>query len=65
MADPGPDLRIGTTDDVQRGPDGLLMTPDDIYLNPIAHVKIFVLGFEDRFTFTDAQGRFMLDPRTT
>ncbi len=60
VADPGPDLKPGTTDDVRRGPDGVLLTADDVYLNPIAHVKVFILGQESQAVFTDAQGRFTL-----
>ena len=31
VADPGPDLTPNTPDDVQAGPDGVLMTGDDVY----------------------------------
>ena len=61
LADPGVDLRPGTVDDVKTGPDGVLMTPDDIYLHTIANVKIFILGMEDQAVFTDASGHFELD----
>ena len=60
VADPGSDLKPGTIDDVRRGPDGVLMTGDDVYLNPIAHVKVYVIGQEAQAVFTDAQGRFTL-----
>lgn len=60
LADPGPDLKMGTFDDVRPGPDGVLMTADDVYLRPIEHVKIFIIGLEDQGVFTDAQGRFEL-----
>src|SRR5206468_2161896 len=60
LADPGPDLKPGTIDDVRRGPDGVLMTGDDVYLHPIAHVKVFILGQESNAVFTDDQGRFTL-----
>ena len=60
LADPGPDLRPNTIDDVRRGPDGVLMTGDDVYLNPIANVRVYILGQESQAVFTDAQGRFTL-----
>jgi hypothetical protein len=60
VADPGPDLKPGSFDDVRAGPDGVLATGDDIYLHPIAHVKVFVIGQENQAVFTDAQGRFQL-----
>lgn len=60
LADPGPDLKPNTIDDVRRGPDGVLMTGDDVYLNPIANVRVYILGQEDQAVFTDAQGRFTL-----
>src|SRR5207237_822858 len=58
LADPGPDLKPGTFDDVRPGPDGVLMTGDDIYLHPIAGAKVYILGLENQAVFTDAQGRF-------
>lgn len=60
LADPGPDLKPGTIDDVQRGPDNLLMTADDVYLSPIAGATIFILGLEHEPVITDANGRFEL-----
>jgi hypothetical protein len=60
LVDPGPDLKPNTTDDVRRGPDGVLMTGDDVYLNPIANVRVYILGLEGQAVFTDAQGRFTL-----
>ena len=45
------------------GADQTLMTADDVHLLPIAHARVYVLGFEgvDGFdTFTDAQGNFTL-----
>lgn len=60
LADPGPDLKPGTVDDVRRGPDGVLLTADDVYLLPIVGAKIFVLGLENLAVYTDAQGRFTL-----
>src|SRR5207302_55303 len=41
VADPGPDLKPGTRDDVRAGPDGILDTADDIYLLPIAGVTVY------------------------
>ncbi len=58
VADPGPDLHPMTFDDVRVGPDGVLVTADDLYLNPIAHAKVYILGLESQFVYTDAQGRF-------
>src|SRR5262249_19139283 len=60
LADPGPDLKPGTLDDVKRGPDGVLMTADALYTNPIAHVKITIAGLEDQSVFTDDTGHFEL-----
>ena len=60
LADPGPDLRPNTIDDVRRGPDGVSMTGDDVYLNPISNVRVYILGQESQAVFTDAQGRFTL-----
>jgi hypothetical protein len=61
LADPGPDLKPGTFDDVRPGPDGVLATGDDIYLNPIAGAKVYILGLEDQAVYTDSQGRFTFD----
>ena len=44
VADPGPDDKPDTHDDVKAGPDGVLMTGDDIYLLPIAGVTVSILG---------------------
>ena len=44
VADPGPDLKPETLDDVKAGPDGVLMTGDDIYLLPIAGATVYILG---------------------
>ncbi|MFO1317985.1 MAG: Ig-like domain-containing protein [Burkholderiales bacterium] len=60
VVDPGADLEPMTFDDIRRGPDGVIHTADDVFLNPIAHAKVWVLGQEDRFVYTDAQGRFEL-----
>ena len=58
VVDPGPDLQPMTFDDMRRGPDGVIFTPDDVFLNPIAHAKVYLLGMEDRFVFTDENGFF-------
>ena len=60
LVDPGADLKVGTFDDVRPGPDGVLMTADDVYLHTIANVKIYILGLENQTVFTDAQGHFVL-----
>ena len=61
LADPGPDLKPGTRDDVRPGPDGVLMTADDVYLLPIAGATLYILGREDQKVTTGADGRFTLD----
>ncbi|MDA9391354.1 hypothetical protein WN73_11870, partial [Bradyrhizobium sp. CCBAU 45394] len=58
--DPGPDLQPMTFDDVRAGPDQILHTADDVYLNPLAHVKVYILGHESEAVYTDAQGNFTL-----
>jgi hypothetical protein len=58
VADPGPDLKPGTTDDVKPGPDRILGTADDVYLHPIASVEVYILGQENQAVYTDSQGRF-------
>jgi hypothetical protein len=60
MADPGPDLKPGTFDDVRAGPDGVLMTADDVYLNPIAGVTVSILGIPDQTVTTGSDGSFQL-----
>ncbi len=60
LADPGPDLKPGTPDDVRAGADGVLMTADDVYLLPIEGAKIYILGREDQALFTGADGYFEL-----
>ncbi|MFO0796133.1 MAG: FG-GAP-like repeat-containing protein [Gemmataceae bacterium] len=60
VADPGPDLKPGTADDVAAGGDGLLMTKDDVYKLPLAGVTVYALGREDVRVPTDANGRFTL-----
>jgi hypothetical protein len=61
VVDPGPDLEPMTFDDIRRGSDGIIHTADDVFLLPIANAKVFVLGHEERFVFTDADGYFELD----
>lgn len=58
VLDPGPDLKTMTFDDVRAGADGVLHTSDDVYLNPIAGVKVFIVGLENQAVFTDVQGNF-------
>jgi hypothetical protein len=61
VADPGPDLKPMTYDDVRPGPDGVLNTADDVYLQPLAGVKVWILGLDSQAVLTDAQGRFHFD----
>ncbi len=56
--DPGPDLKPMTNDDFRAGADGILHTEDDEFLRPIANAKVFILGLENEFVFTDADGYF-------
>ncbi|MEO5616651.1 MAG: hypothetical protein ABIS67_02690, partial [Candidatus Eisenbacteria bacterium] len=61
VVDPGDDLKPMTFDDFRAGPDGIAHTADDVFLNPIAGVKVFVVGLESTvFAITDAQGNFTL-----
>ncbi|MDG0865163.1 choice-of-anchor D domain-containing protein, partial [Pelomonas aquatica] len=64
VVDPGPDLVPGTFDDVRRGPDGILHTADDVYLNPIANAKVTILG-TGQVVYTDATGYFEFDNAPT
>lgn len=57
VVDPGVDIQPMTFDDIRRGPDGVIHTPDDVFLNPIAHAKVQILGTE-LVAYTDANGRF-------
>ncbi len=61
LADSGADLKPFTFDDQGAGPDQTLMTADDVYKLPIAHVEVYILGRESQKVYTDAQGRFTLD----
>ena len=58
VLDPGPDLRMGTFDDIRAGADGVLHTSDDVFLNPIAGATVYILGLESQAVVTDAQGNF-------
>jgi membrane-associated phospholipid phosphatase len=60
VLDPGPDLEPMTFDDIGRGPDGVIHTPDDVYKLPLVHVQVSILGRPDLTTFTDANGFFQL-----
>lgn len=60
VLDPGGDLKPMTFDDVRAGPDQQLHTADDVYLNPLAGVKVYILGRESEFVLTDSKGNFTL-----
>ena len=61
IVDPGPDLKPMTYDDTRSGPDGTPHTADDVFLNPIAGVRVFIIGLESQAVLTDAAGRFHFD----
>jgi hypothetical protein len=61
LLDPGDDLKPMTFDDIRSGPDGVLHTADDVFLNPIAGAKVYILGLEGNVVYTDADGTFHLD----
>lgn len=61
LVDPGPDLLPMTFDDIRRGPDGVIHTPDDVFLRPIAGVTVSVIGRPDLTALTDANGNFAFD----
>ena len=61
VVDPGADLEPMTFDDIRRGPDGVIHTADDVFLNPIAHAKVYILGRENQVVYTDANGYFELN----
>lgn len=61
VVDPGNDLRVMTIDDVLAGADGSLHTADDVFSNPIAGAKVFILGRESQAVFTDGNGFFELN----
>lgn len=58
VVEAGPDLKPMTFDDIRVGPDQVLHTPDDVFLTPLAGVKVFIVGLESQFVLTDAQGNF-------
>ena len=60
VLDPGADLKPMTFDDVRAGPDQILHTADDVYLNPLAGVKLYILGRENDYVVTDQFGNFTL-----
>ncbi|PDT08439.1 hypothetical protein CO655_21460, partial [Rhizobium sp. M1] len=57
---PGVDLKPMTFDDMRAGPDGVIRTADDAFLERIANARVWILGLEDQAVFTDAQGNFTL-----
>jgi hypothetical protein len=61
VVDPGPDLQPMSFDDIRRGPDGIIHTPDDVFLLPIANVHVYIIGRPDLSTYTDANGNFSFD----
>ncbi|WP_291983891.1 Ig-like domain-containing protein [Candidatus Accumulibacter sp. ACC005] len=61
LLDPGDDLKPMTFDDIRSGADGVLHTADDVFLNPIAGAKVYILGLEGNVVYTDADGFFHLD----
>ncbi|MBV5344317.1 MAG: phosphatase PAP2 family protein, partial [Rhodoferax sp.] len=61
IVDPGADLLPMTFDDIRRGPDGVIHTTDDVFLNPIAGATVFVVGRPDLKALTDASGNFAFD----
>jgi len=60
VVDPGPDLEPMSFDDIGRGADGVMHTADDVFKLPIANAKVYLLGQESRFVYTDADGFFEL-----
>lgn len=61
VLDVGGDLKPMTFDDVRVGPDQVINTADDVFLLPIAGAKVFIVGLENQFVLTDAQGNFRFD----
>ena len=61
VLDVGPDLKPMTFDDVRVGPDGIMHTADDVFLLPIAGVKVHIVGLDSQFVLTDANGNFHFD----
>ena len=60
VVDPGEDLKPMTIDDIKAGPDGILFTPDDVFVRPVAGAKVFILGSSLPPVFTDAAGYFAI-----
>jgi Ca2+-binding RTX toxin-like protein len=58
---PGADLKPMTFDDFRVGPDGAAHTDDDVFLERLAGVKVYILGLENGAVYTDAQGRFSIN----
>ena len=65
VADPGTDNKPESFDDVRSGPDGILMTGDDIYLLPTAGVTVYILGDPQDAVTTGADGRFTFSSAPT
>jgi hypothetical protein len=61
VVDPGPDLKPMTFDDIRAGADQALHTPDDVFLLPLAGVKVHLVGLEDQAVFTNTAGEFRFD----
>ena len=58
IADPGPDQKPSSIDDVKAGPDGILMTGDDVYLLPIPGATVSIVGHPELAVTTGPGGRF-------
>ena len=61
IVEAGPDLKPMTFDDIRVGPDQVMHSPDDVFLTPVAHAKVYIIGLESQFVFTDAAGNFRFD----
>lgn len=61
VLDVGADLKPMTYDDIRAGADQALHTSDDVFLLPLAGVKVYIVGMEDRAVLTDATGNFRFD----
>ncbi len=57
---PGRDLKPMTPDDFRAGPDGVPHTADDVFLERLAGVKVYILGRESEAVLTAADGSFTL-----
>ena len=49
-----------TRDDVRPGANGFNDYANNTYLNPLAGVKVYILGHESEAVYTDATGRFTI-----